>query len=120
MKVYDVNASRKRLGALSERRNESLGRYDRSSLGIGRYVAGTSPWERHSNGDELFWVTGGELEIEVLGEDGSSERFTIGDGSLFVVPSGRWHQLTAHAPVTVLYASPAEDGAERTREHPFG
>ena len=40
-------------------------------------------------------------------------------GSLFVVPRGKWHQLTAADYVTILYISPAEDGATRQREHPY-
>jgi hypothetical protein len=35
-----------------------------------------------------------------------------------VVPRGKWHQLTAHAPVNILFSSPSEDGAERVRERP--
>lgn len=44
----------------------------------------------------------------------------IGDGELIVVPSGKWHQLTATDNVNIMFPSPPEDGAERTREHPFG
>ncbi|MDD9968218.1 MAG: cupin domain-containing protein [Myxococcales bacterium] len=120
MKVYDVSTIRKRFDALSERTNEALGMYDDSTVGIGRYVPGTSPWERHSNGDELLLVTDGEVEIEVLDDDGASQRFTVVDGGLFVVPRGKWHQLTATDNVTILFASPSEDGAERTRQHPLG
>ena len=120
MKAYDVKTIRERFDLLDERANESLGSYNDSSLGIGRYVPGTSPWERHSNGDELFLVTDGQIDVEVLGDDGTSSRFTIGEGGLFVVPQGNWHQLTATDNVNILFASPAEDGAERTREHPFG
>ena len=119
MKVYDVGAIRKRFASLSERSNEALGTYDASNLGIGRYVTGSSPWERHSNGDELLFVTDGEVAIEVLDDDGTSHRFTIEEGGLFVVPRGQWHQLTAKDDVSILYASPPEDGVERTREHPL-
>lgn len=119
MEVYDVKSIRERLRALAERANESLGTYDSSVLGIGRYVPGTSPWEKHTNGDELLFVTDGQVSIEVLEDDGSSKSFQIGDGQLFVVPSGKWHQLTATDNVNIMFASPSEDGAERTREHPF-
>jgi quercetin dioxygenase-like cupin family protein len=30
---------------------------------MGRYVAGSSPWERHNNGDELLLVTDGEVQM---------------------------------------------------------
>lgn len=119
MKVYDVKAMRERFSTLSQRANESLGSYDSSMLGVGRYVPGTSPWERHTNGDELLYVTDGHVSIEILEDDGSSTTFEIGDGQLFVVPTGKWHQLTATDNVNIMFASPSEDGAERTREHPF-
>ena len=120
MRTYDVKAIRTRFDGLSTRANESLGSFNKSSLGIGRYVVGKSPWERHTNGDELLIVTDGHVSIEVLEADGSSNQFMIEDGSLFVVPQGKWHQLTATANVNIMYASPSEDGVERTREHPFG
>jgi hypothetical protein len=45
-------------------------------------------------------------------------KVTLRQETLFVVPRGKWHQLTAHAPVNIMFASPSEDGAERTRERP--
>ena len=117
MQVFDISAIRARFASLSERANESLGSYDNRSLGIGRYTVGSSPWERHPNGDELLLVTDGELEIEVLQADGSAERAVIPEGGLFVVPRAHWHQLTAKQSVTVFYASPS-DGAERRRDRP--
>lgn len=120
VRVYDLNAIRSRFDELAERANEALGTYDDSHLGLGRYVTGTSPWERHSNGDELLLVTDGELGVEVLDDDGTSQHFTVMEGGLFVVPRGKWHQLTLGDNANILYASPGEEGAERTREHPFG
>lgn len=119
MKVYDVGAARERFSALSERANEPLGSYYANSLGIGRYVPGTSPWERHLNGDELLYVTDGRVSVEILADDGASRTFEIGDGQLLVIPKGTWHQLTATDHVNILFASPPEEGAERTRAHPF-
>ena len=120
MEVYDVKSIRERFSALTERANESLGSYDSSMLGIGRYVPGKSPWEKHTNGDELLFVTDGQVSIRILEDDGSSKSFEIGDSQLFVVPCGKWHQLTATDNVNIMFASPSEDGAERTRDHPFG
>jgi mannose-6-phosphate isomerase-like protein (cupin superfamily) len=120
MEVYDVKSISERLCALAERANESLGTYDSSMLGIGRYVPGKSPWEKHTNGDELLFVTDGQVSIEVLEDDGSSKSFQVGDGQLFVVPTGKWHQLTTTDNVNIMFASPSEEGAERTREFPFG
>ena len=53
MMKYDVTSIREVFAVLSQRANESLGSFNESSIGIGRYVAGSSPWEKHKNGDEL-------------------------------------------------------------------
>lgn len=119
MEVYDVKSMRERFSLLSERANEPLGLYNQSHVGIGRYVPGSSPWERHTNGDELLYVTDGHVSIEVLEDDGSSMKFEIGEGQLFTVPTGKWHQLSATESVNIMFASPSEDGAERLRKHPF-
>ena len=70
MQVFDVQSIRERFSKLSERANESLGSYDESILGLGHYVPGTSPWEKHTNGDELIHVTDGYVSVEVLESDG--------------------------------------------------
>jgi mannose-6-phosphate isomerase-like protein (cupin superfamily) len=119
MKKYDIAGIRETFAELSERANESLGAFDQSSIGFGRYIPGSSPWERHNNGDELLLVTDGEVEIEVLGDAGDSSVEQLPEGSLFVVPKGKWHQLTATDNVNILYVSPSEEGVERTREHPI-
>jgi mannose-6-phosphate isomerase-like protein (cupin superfamily) len=119
MKNYDVTRIREAFATLSQRANESLGAFDESSVGIGRYVAGSSPWEKHNNGDELLLVIDGCVDIEVLDSSGNSRKEQLKEGSLFVVPKGKWHQLTATDYVNILYISPSEDGAERKQEHPF-
>jgi mannose-6-phosphate isomerase-like protein (cupin superfamily) len=118
MNAHDVAGIRERFAVLTTRANESLGSFDESSVGIGRYVAGSSPWERHDNGDELLFVTDGEVRIEVLDPAGGASAELLPEGTLFVVPRGRWHQLTASAPVNILYVSPAEAGVQRQRERP--
>lgn len=117
MEVRDITAIRERFRELDARANESLGSFDSASIGIGRYVPGASPWERHNNGDELLLVLDGTVQIEVLAGD-SSFRTMLSEGSLFTVPRGEWHQLVAEAPVHILYVSPSDDGVERTRSHP--
>ena len=119
MKKHDVANIRETYAALSQRANESLGSFDQDSIGIGRYVAGSSPWEKHNNGDELLLVTDGEVQIEVLESSGDSWTELLGQGTLFVVPKGKWHQLTAAGNVNILYISPNEDGAERNKERPI-
>jgi len=119
MNAKDVASIRNRFAALSQRTNESLGSFDQSSVGIGRYVPGSSPWEKHNNGDELLYITDGTVQIEVLEDSGDSAIETLVEGALFVVPRGKWHQLTATDNVNILYVSPSEEGVERQREHPF-
>ncbi len=118
MKTHDLKEVRMRFVELSKRANEPLGTYNDNTLALGRYVPGKSPWERHTNGDELLLVTDGYVDIELLEADGSSTQLRIDEGALFVVPKGKWHQLTATDHVNILYASPSEDGAERTRDRP--
>lgn len=119
MNKHDVAEIRETLRTHTERRNDSLGKFDGDSIGIGRFVPGSSPWERHNNGDELLLVTDGEVQIEVLEDDGGSWIERLEEGTLFVVPKGRWHQLTAEDCVSILYVSPGEEGVERRRERPF-
>ena len=56
MKPYDIASVRERFRTLSTLANEQLGMFNSENIGIGRYVAGKSPWERHNNGDELLLV----------------------------------------------------------------
>ena len=118
MRSQDVGRMRAALNLLDRRANERLGTFDAHSIGLGRYVPGSSPWERHHNGDELLYVTDGDVSIEVLDGDGGSHVEALAAGTLFVVPKGLWHRLTATAHVNILYISPDEEGAERTRERP--
>jgi hypothetical protein len=82
MKRYDAKSIRERFSLMSQRTNEALGSFNDRSLGIGRYVEGTSPWQRHANGDELLLVADGEVDVELLGDDGSSSRITITEGGM--------------------------------------
>ena len=119
MNIHDIDTIRREFATLTRRANESLGSYDTGTLGIGRYVPGSSPWERHDNGDELLYVTDGEVTVELLEEDGTSTKHDVRAGQLVVIPARRWHRLTAREPVNILFASPSEDGVERSRDHPL-
>ena len=117
MKTHDLSEIRQRVSKLESRANASVGSFNKANIGVGRYLPGASPWERHNNGDELLFILDGEVHIEVL-DGGSSFKAKLSEGTLFTVPSGLWHQLVAEAPVHIMYVSPSEDGAERTRDDP--
>jgi hypothetical protein len=101
MKTYDVlsavdNVRQKAASNPRGRANADFGLLNDYSLGLGRY-SGLSPWERHRNGDELLYVVDGEVEITLLSD-------TLREDSA--------------GGVSVLFASPPESGAERTRDDP--
>ncbi|HIG42503.1 MAG: cupin domain-containing protein [bacterium] len=119
MKAHNVTAISDGFSTLAKRANESLGSFDESLIGMGMYVPGSSPWEKHNKGDELLYVTDGEVRIEVLEDSGESLIEHLMEGSLFVVPRCKWHQLTATDNVNILYISPSEDSVKRQPEHPI-
>ncbi len=121
MKIHDIQTAatevRKKAAANPRgRANLDFGLLNDYSVGLGRY-AGQSPWERHRNGDELLYVLDGEVTITVL-SDGEEEHETLRSGCLFVVPKDRWHQLDTSEGVSVFFASPPDEGAERSRDDP--
>jgi mannose-6-phosphate isomerase-like protein (cupin superfamily) len=115
MQILELNATLSEFQSQT-RANRRLGQHNDDSVGLGRY-SGQSPWERHTNGDELLYVVDGEVNVEAL-TDGAAFRGTLRAGSLFIVPKGVWHQLTARPSATIFFVSPPDEGAERTREDP--
>jgi uncharacterized cupin superfamily protein len=67
--------------------------------------SGSSPWERHDQGDELVHVLAGETRLTILAHDGD-QALHLTAGMLTVVPQGCWHRFEAPAGVTVLTATP--------------
>ena len=53
MQIVELNATLSELVSLT-RANRSLGNHNEDNVGLGRY-SGQSPWERHTNGDELLY-----------------------------------------------------------------
>ncbi len=78
---------------------------------------GRSPWERHVDGDELFHVLDGEVEVTLLGEDDSTW-VTLPEGSIFVIPSGTWHRADARSVVTLLTLRATDHGPVSFAEDP--
>ena len=88
----------------------NLGTFDAGDITIGHFE-GTSPWERHTDGDELFYVLEGEVEVTLLHEDDEGrDDCIVPAGSIFVIPRGRWHRSTASRPVKILTLRATEHG----------
>src|SRR6185295_11820556 len=100
MQIFELNATLSEFRSLT-RANRRLGHHNDNSVGLGRY-SGQSPWERHTNGDELLYVVEGEVDVEAL-TDAEPFRGTLRAGSLFLVPKGVWHQLTARPSATIFF-----------------
>ena len=73
-------------------------------VGVMRF-AGETPWERHPDGDELLHVLDGEVDVEVLTDDGSA-LVAIPAGHVFVCPRGLWHRQRPKTAATILFATP--------------
>jgi quercetin dioxygenase-like cupin family protein len=68
--------------------------------------SGRTPWERHP-GDEMLYVVAGAVDVTVLFDDGA-QHTTLTAGSVFVVPSGRWHRQEPRPLVSLMFVTPAE------------
>jgi quercetin dioxygenase-like cupin family protein len=102
MQAHDVKRALTGLGELDFR---TLARFNRGSLGIFWASGGTSPWERHPEDEELLQPIEGEVDIEVLTDDGPVVT-TVRAGSVFVVPRGHWHRHHLRGLLKELYLTP--------------
>lgn len=82
-----------------------LGGFNQCRVGTVRF-SGRTPWERHP-GDELLYVVQGAVEVTVLLDDGAQQT-TLSEGSVFVVPAGRWHRQAPKPVVSLMFVTPAE------------
>jgi quercetin dioxygenase-like cupin family protein len=82
-----------------------LGGFNQCMVGTVRF-SGRTPWERHP-GDELLYVVQGAVEVTVLVDD-DTRQTTLGQGSVFVVPAGRWHRQAPKPVVALMFVTPAE------------
>ena len=68
---------------------------------------GPGPWEMHPDREELLHILEGEVEIEILPQDGScGVKSNIVIGSFIVVPKGCWHRQNMIKRTKELYLSP--------------
>jgi len=66
---------------------------------------GESPWERHSNGDELVQIIDGQTNLTILTDEGP-QVLEMKAGMVTVVPQGCWHRFAAPTGVTLMTATP--------------
>jgi uncharacterized cupin superfamily protein len=102
MEAHDIRAT---ADGLPEMEFHTIAPFNRGNLGVFRCSAGTSPWERHPEDEELLQVIDGEVDIEVLTDDGPDVT-TVRAGSVFVVPRGLWHRHRVGTKLTELYLTP--------------
>lgn len=95
-----------------------LGSFDAGDITIGHFT-GTSPWERHMEGDELFYVLEGQVEVTLLhdGDEGRDET-VVPTGAVFVIPRARWHRSVARDPVKILTVRATDHGPVSFQDDP--
>ncbi|KXF81930.1 cupin domain-containing protein [Enterovibrio coralii] len=81
-----------------------LSEFSNGGVYIGHYD-GYSEWERHSHGDELVQVLGGETTLVLL-IDGEEQPKLLSAGQLLVVPKGVWHRFESPKGVKVMTITP--------------
>lgn len=102
MKAHPLLAT---VDALDEMEFHELAPFNDGHVGVFWSSAGTSPWERHPDDDELLHVLEGEVVIRVMTEGGAVDT-TVGVGAAFVVPKGLWHRHVVPERVKELYVTP--------------
>jgi mannose-6-phosphate isomerase-like protein (cupin superfamily) len=72
-------------------------------------------WEIHPDGDELLFVTKGEVEIEMVTQiyncedtvpgNSAKEMATLRDGELLIVPKAHWHRIILKKETNLVVAT---------------
>ena len=93
---------------LREMEFKTLASFDDGHAGVfWSEAGGPSPWEMHPECDEMLQVLEGEIEVEVLPQDGRpGEKTRVPAGSFFVVTRGCWHRQNLLARTKELYLTP--------------
>jgi mannose-6-phosphate isomerase-like protein (cupin superfamily) len=96
-----------------------LGTLGPNSLWLGRFgqdsIGQRSPWERHTEGEELLHVLEGAVDVTLL-LDSEPVITRLDAGSIFLVPSGVWHR-TPHG--LQQLSSGRHPARASTRRHPI-
>lgn len=80
-----------------------LAPFGTGGLFIGGFT-GETPWECHTDTDELLYAVEGEVEVTILTES-ETLRGTLRQGQACIVPQGLWHRQFAPAAVKLLTIS---------------
>jgi mannose-6-phosphate isomerase-like protein (cupin superfamily) len=104
---------------LAEMEFRQLAGFDAGHAGVfWSEAGGPSPWEMHPDCDEMLHVLEGEIEVEVLPEDGGAGVKTrVAAGSFLVVPRGCWHRQNLLARTKEFYLTPGRS-LQSTRDDP--
>ena len=71
--------------------------------------------EMHPDGDELLFVTDGQIDVALDGD--TAEIVSLQAGDAFLVPQGVWHRLVVRSPTKLLHVTPgrSEHKPRRTK-----
>lgn len=70
-------------------------------------AGGPSPWEMHPACEEMLQVLEGEIEVEILPEDGGpGEKTVVSEGEFIVIPRRCWHRQRLLKRTKELYLTP--------------
>ncbi len=78
--------------------------YRDGSIFLAHY-AGSSEWERHTNGDEMVMVMEGETTLILL-QYGEEIANFMPQGTLLVVPKNSWHRFESPKGVKIMTITP--------------
>ena len=94
--------------SLAEMEFRELSLFDDGHAGVfWSEAGGPSPWEMHPDCDELLQVLDGEIEVEVLPEQGGAGIKThVAAGAFLVVPRGCWHRQNMLTRTKEFYLTP--------------
>ncbi|MDA0703249.1 MAG: cupin domain-containing protein [Proteobacteria bacterium] len=88
----------------SEGHFAGLGSFNGAAINVGGFQGGGC-WERHTKGDEFFYILDGETDLVVM-QDKGPETVKMGKGSFYVMPPGVWHRFQSEKGVTLMALTP--------------
>lgn len=96
------------VGTLAEMEFRELAKFDAGHAGVfWSEEGGPSPWEMHPECDEMLQILAGEIEVEVLPQDGGPGVMTkVAAGEFIVIPRGHWHRQTMLSRTQEFFLTP--------------